>query len=136
MYILRKNSCFPILIIKLRKQKHTFRCLFSLQQGKHITTGEGGLVVSNDPALARRIFLGINKAWGYGDEKPDHYFLALNYRMSELQGAVAAAQLPKLDAVVASRVTTAARLTEMLSGVLGIETPPISDGDRHTFWKY
>ena len=66
---------------------------FSLQQGKHITTGEGGLVVSSDPELARRMFLFINKAWGYGDAKPDHYFLALNYRMSELQGAVAVAQL-------------------------------------------
>ena len=63
---------------------------FSLQQGKHITTGEGGLVTTDDEALARRVFLFINKAWGYGDPKPDHYFLALNYRMSELQGAVAA----------------------------------------------
>ena len=73
---------------------------FSLQQGKHITTGEGGLVVTDDAALARRMFLYINKAWGYGDQKPDHYFLALNYRMSELQGAVAVAQLPKLPEVV------------------------------------
>ena len=40
---------------------------FSLQQGKHITTGEGGLVVTDDAALARRMFLFINKAWGYGD---------------------------------------------------------------------
>src|SRR4029453_10281271 len=37
---------------------------FSLQQGKHITSGEGGLVVTNDDALARRLFLFINKAWG------------------------------------------------------------------------
>jgi dTDP-4-amino-4,6-dideoxygalactose transaminase len=109
---------------------------FSLQQGKHITTGEGGLVVSNDPDLARRVFLGINKAWGYGDQNPDHYFLALNYRMSELQGAVAAAQLPKLNGVVESRVRTAAKLTEMVAGLPGIETPPVADGDRHTYWKY
>ncbi|MEJ2583077.1 MAG: DegT/DnrJ/EryC1/StrS family aminotransferase, partial [Acidobacteriota bacterium] len=109
---------------------------FSLQQGKHITTGEGGIVVSNDPDLARRSFLAINKAWGYGDQNPDHYFLALNYRMSELQGAVAAAQLPKLDGVVERRVSTAAQLTEMLAGLRGIETPPVADGDRHTFWKY
>jgi dTDP-4-amino-4,6-dideoxygalactose transaminase len=61
---------------------------YSLQQRKHITTGEGGLVSTGDGALARRMFLFINKAWGYGDPKPDHYFLALNYRMSELQGAV------------------------------------------------
>jgi len=109
---------------------------FSLQQGKHITTGEGGLVASTDPDLARRVFLHINKAWGYGDQNPDHYFMALNYRMSELQGAVAAAQLPKLDGVVASRVATAAKLTEMLVGLPGIETPPVADSDRHTFWKY
>jgi dTDP-4-amino-4,6-dideoxygalactose transaminase len=109
---------------------------FSLQQGKHITTGEGGMVVSNDPDLARRAFLHVHKAWGYGDEKPDHYFLALNYRMSELQGAVAAAQLPKLPEVVAARATTANRLTEMLQGVPGIQTPAVADGARHTYWKY
>ncbi len=48
---------------------------FSLQQGKHITTGEGGIVVTDDPGLARRMFLFVNKAWGYGDPRPDHYFL-------------------------------------------------------------
>ncbi len=109
---------------------------FSLQQGKHITTGEGGLVVSNDPALSRRVFLHINKAWGYGDEKPDHYFMALNYRMSELQGAVAAAQLPKLPAVVEARIAAADRLTRALQGLPGIELPPVAEGDRHTYWKY
>ena len=46
------------------------------------------------------MYLFINKAWGYGDPDPDHYFLALNYRMSELQGAVAVAQLDKLEEVV------------------------------------
>ena len=44
-----------------------------------------------------------DKAWGYGDPKPDHYFLALNYRMTDLQGAVARAQLAKLGGVVARR---------------------------------
>ena len=69
---------------------------FSLQQGKHITTGEGGMVVTDDAELGRRMRLFIDKAWGYGDEKPDHYFAALNARMTELQGAVALAQLRKL----------------------------------------
>ncbi len=53
---------------------------FSMQQGKHITSGEGGLVTTNDPALARRMTLFVNKAWGNGDPNPDHTFLALNYR--------------------------------------------------------
>ena len=51
-------------------------------------------------AVARRVFLFINKAGGYGDPNPDHYFVALNYRMSELQGACALGQLPKLADVV------------------------------------
>ena len=89
---------------------------FSLQQGKHITTGEGGLVTTDDPALARRMFLFINKAWGYGDPQPDHYFLALNYRMSELQGAVAVAQLKKLEDVVERRRMTAEELTRRAGG--------------------
>jgi perosamine synthetase len=109
---------------------------FSLQQGKHITTGEGGLVVTSDAAMARRIFLFINKGWGYGDAKPDHYFLSLNYRMSELQGAVAVAQLPKLDSVVASRVSGAARLTQQLQGAPGIEPPWVGEKGFHTYWKY
>ncbi len=109
---------------------------FSLQQGKHITTGEGGLVVTNDEQLARRMYLFINKAWGYGDAQPDHYFIALNYRMSELQGAVALAQLQKLENVVSSRVRLAESLTSELYGLPGISTPSITPGGLHTFWKY
>ena len=109
---------------------------FSLQQGKHITTGEGGLVTANDADLARRMFLFINKAWGYGDKTADHYFLALNYRMNELTGAVAVAQLEKLDEFVNRRTRIAAALTEGLSGLPGIETPAVDEGFKHTYWKY
>jgi len=109
---------------------------FSLQQGKHVTTGEGGLVASNDPAIARRIFLYINKAWGYGDSNPDHYFLALNYRMNEITGAVAVAQMAKLADVARRRVATATLLTKRLQGTPGITTPPVAEGDVHTYWKY
>jgi perosamine synthetase len=109
---------------------------FSLQQGKHITTGEGGLVVTNHADYARRMFLFINKAWGYGDPQPDHYFLALNYRMTELAGAVAVAQLDKLDDVVERRVKLAAELTSALDGLPGVSTPAVRRGDVHTYWKY
>lgn len=109
---------------------------FSLQQGKHITTGEGGFVCTNDTALARRMFLFINKAWGYGDANPDHYFLALNYRMSELQGAVGAAQLPKLRACVQSRIRSATRLTEQIRDLCGVAPPHVFPSSVHTFWKY
>nr|WP_275333410.1 DegT/DnrJ/EryC1/StrS family aminotransferase [Nodosilinea sp. TSF1-S3]MDF0367023.1 DegT/DnrJ/EryC1/StrS family aminotransferase [Nodosilinea sp. TSF1-S3] len=109
---------------------------FSLQQGKHITTGEGGLVVTNNSVMARKMWLFINKAWGYGDKKPDHYFLAPNYRMTELQGAVACAQLPKLDGVVAQRQAGANQLTAKLQGLAGVEPPFHHPGDTHVYWKY
>jgi perosamine synthetase len=109
---------------------------FSLQQGKHITTGEGGLVLTNNPDYARRMFLFINKAWGYGDPAPDHYFLALNYRMTELQGAVAAAQLEKLEDVVDRRIELAEQLTSGLANLPGIVTPRVQNLDIHTYWKY
>lgn len=113
----------------------TISC-FSLQQGKHITTGEGGIVATDDPELARKMFLFINKAWGYGDANPDHYFLAMNYRMSELQGAVALGQLPKLEDVARRRIAAADSLTKKLSGLKGIQTPYVRPGDVHTYWKY
>lgn len=109
---------------------------FSLQQGKHITTGEGGIVVSDREDFARRMFLFINKAWGYGDPNPDHYFLAPNYRMNELTGAVALAQLDKLDFSVRQRIATAEELTQQIQSVPGVSTPTIRSGNRHTFWKY
>ena len=109
---------------------------FSLQQGKHITTGEGGIVVTNDEALARRIYLFINKAWGYGDPNPDHYFLAPNYRMSELQGAVGLAQLEKLERAVERRVLLASILTKWLEGVPGVSAPQLSLDARAVYWRY
>ncbi|MBV9101993.1 MAG: DegT/DnrJ/EryC1/StrS family aminotransferase, partial [Candidatus Eremiobacteraeota bacterium] len=110
---------------------------FSLQQGKHMTCGEGGIVTTNDDALARRAVLFVNKAWGYGDPAPDHYFLAPNYRLSELQGAVAHAQLQRLDQLVERRIEIAERLSKLLSGVEGVGTPaPAAAGRRNVYWKY
>lgn len=109
---------------------------YSLQQGKHITTGEGGVVVTNDEALARRMRLFIDKAWGYGDPQPDHYFAALNSRMAELQGAVACAQMGKLSFSIYQRQAMAQRLTAALSGTPGITLPASASGATQSFWKY
>ena len=133
------EDCAQAFLARWRKQYvGTFGAIacFSMQQGKHMTTGEGGFVTSNDEALARRMFLFINKAWGYGDANPDHYFLALNYRISELQAAVALAQLSKLHSVVDRRITSANRLTGMLSGLRGIQLPEVTGESVHVYWKY
>jgi len=109
---------------------------FSLQQGKHMTCGEGGLVVTDDPAAARRMRLFVNKAWGYGDPNPDHYFLALNYRMTELQGAVALAQLEKVEGVVARRRRVAAELIQRCGRLPGLAMPVVTRDSVHSYWKF
>jgi len=109
---------------------------FSLQQGKHMTTGEGGIVVARDNTYTRRVTLFVDKAWGYGDPNPDHYFLAPNYRMTELQGAVALAQLDKVEKVVEARVRSAARMDELLRDVEGVETPVVTRHSKHVYWRY
>jgi Predicted pyridoxal phosphate-dependent enzyme apparently involved in regulation of cell wall biogenesis len=109
---------------------------FSFQQGKQMTCGEGGIVVTNDEEIARRMYLFINKAWGYGDANPDHYFAALNYRMTELQAAIAYEQLKKLDYSVAQRRKMAALLDEKIKDIDGIESYKAAEGSVMTYWKF
>ena len=109
---------------------------FSTQQGKHITSGEGGFVTTADDALARRMRVFVNKAWPYGEANPDHEFIALNYRTTELQSAVIGAQLPKLEANVRTRIANADRLTKLLAGAPGIAMPVPEPDDVHCYWRY
>lgn len=109
---------------------------FSMQQGKHMTTGEGGLVTTDNPELARRLFLFINKCYGYGDAQADHYYIALNSRLSELQGAVALGQLEKLDECVSSRITHAEALSKAIAGIKGIRPFPTLPDATNVYWKY
>ncbi len=109
---------------------------FSFQQGKHMTTGEGGMVMTNDPGLARRMFLYVNKAWGYGDAKPDHYFLALNYRMNEVTAAVGIAQLDKLTGVVRNRRESAARFRQKIAGIPGVSPQKSPEQSSPVYWKF
>ena len=109
---------------------------FSLQQGKHITCGEGGFVTTNDARTAHEVRVYVNKSWPYGQPDPDHRGLALNYRLTELQGAVALGQLGKLPAGVATRREIAALLDEELADVEGITPTRAAPGDTHSYWRY
>ena len=133
------EDCGQALMAEYRGQKAgTLGTIgvFSMQQGKHMTTGEGGIVITKDSGLARRIRLFVNKAWGYGDEHPDHYFLALNYRLTELQAAVAIAQLKKLPSVAARRRAMARRMDDRLRPVKGIRIPQPPVQAAHSYWRY
>ena len=70
-----------------------------------------------------------------GEQGPDHEFLSLNYRMSELQAAVALAQMEKLEENLRKREASVAVLRETLAGTPGIRFPEAADGSRHVYWR-
>ncbi len=112
---------------------------FSLQQSKHMTCGEGGLFVTRNPAYARRALLFSDKAWpreGGSLGSCRFLFLAQNYRMSELQGAVALAQLGKVRDTVARRRARAAELSALLAGIPEVAAPFVPAGAAHSYWLY
>jgi dTDP-4-amino-4,6-dideoxygalactose transaminase len=110
---------------------------FSLNEFKHISCGDGGMCLARDQALARRIRMATDKAYCRepGSARfPE--FLATNYRMTELQGAVACAQLRKLDAICARRHALGERLRELISGLPGICPPAVLPGGYSTYWFF
>ena len=109
---------------------------FSFQQGKHITSGEGGIIVTDDDQLDRELRLFVNKSWPYGEPNPDHRKLGLNYRITELQSAVLLAQLKHLHEFVAHRRRMAGRFIEALVGARGIVLPSEAAGDEHVYWRF
>jgi perosamine synthetase len=105
---------------------------FSFQQWKHITCGDGGVAVTDDEGLARRMRLFADKGWPRETGR-HHISFGLNYRMTELAGAVARAQLLKLPGVLERRRDSARRLIERLDG-LPLHLP--SDVDTHAWWLF
>ncbi|MEX2158059.1 MAG: DegT/DnrJ/EryC1/StrS family aminotransferase [Dehalococcoidia bacterium] len=104
-------------------------CL-SFYATKSITTGEGGMLVTDDDALADCARLLRNQGEG---ERYRTDVLGYNFRMTELAAALGLAQLPKLDGWIERRRANAAWLSKHLEGVA---TPIERPGARHTYQQY
>lgn len=106
---------------------------FSLYATKNVTTGEGGVVTTDDAAVAASIRLlrgqGMRERYAY--EAVGH-----NYRMTDLQAAVGVPQLARLDRIIGERQANARFLTEGLAGLPGIVLPPSAPGRAHVFHLY
>lgn len=112
---------------------------FSLNYHKHIHCGEGGILVTNDDRLSHRLCLIRNHAEAVIDtDDPDELsnMLGHNFRMGEIEGAIAAVQLTKLADRVASRQRIAAALDEGLSSLRGLKTPGVVQGATHAYYVY
>ncbi len=109
---------------------------FSMNHFKHIECGSGGMVLTGDDALRYRASLFLDKCYQREEGIRNPFFLAPNYQMTELQGAVALAQLEQLESIISLRNALGTHLNEQLAGVPGIIPQHIPAGCRHTYFLY
>lgn len=109
---------------------------FSLNHFKHITCGSGGMVVTNDDRLRYIATLFVDKCFQREEKIRNPFFLAPNYQMTELQGAVALAQLSRVEEITAARSRLGTLLSELLADAPGISPQRIPEGSRHTYFLY
>jgi dTDP-4-amino-4,6-dideoxygalactose transaminase len=105
---------------------------FSFYPTKNMTTGEGGMITTDDDALAARLRL----LRSHGDSgKYNHISIGYNYRMMNLQGALGLVQLRRLEEFTAKRIANARFLDDNIR-VKGISTPFRMDSVRHVYHQY
>lgn len=112
---------------------------FSLNYHKHIHCGEGGILVTNNDDYAARLQLIRNHAEAVVDSSNPAVLcnmIGSNFRMGEIEAAIATEQLKKLAANIHSRQRVAAELNQGLGGLPGLATPIVSDGCTHVYYIY
>jgi dTDP-4-amino-4,6-dideoxygalactose transaminase len=101
---------------------------------KQITTGEGGAVLTGNPAHAARLRRLRNQGRDSSVDWLDHAEPGYNYRLSELACALGRVQLQRIDEILALRRQAAERYDTLLAGISGLERPPISLPRRELSW--
>jgi len=119
---------------------------FSFHPRKSITTGEGGMITTNDDALGERLQVLRNHGASISEEQrhhgpkpyilPDFNELGYNYRMTDLQGAIGEVQLKKLDTFIEQRQKWATFYIEALSEIPWIQLPKFSSDYKHGWQSF
>lgn len=121
---------------------------FSFHPRKAITTGEGGMITTNDPAIADTVNSLRNHGCTSHPSKPGPNAMSkpyemsqvdkigYNFRMPDILGAIGLAQLDKGESLLAERIAIARRYDAILAGMSGITTPYIPEGCSHTYQSY
>ena len=106
---------------------------FSFYPTKNITTGEGGIITTDDDAFdkdARAI-----RAHGES-ERYEHVTLGYNFRMTDIAAAIGVVQIKRLEEFNEKRIENAEYLTEHINSIEGIEPPYVAENVRHVFHQY
>ena len=119
---------------------------FSFHPRKSVTTGEGGMATTNDPALGEKLGMLRNHGASISEEQrhhgpkpyilPDFNLMGYNYRMTDLQGAVGCVQIKKLDTFINERAEWAAYYNRELADIEWLSLPDYSDDYAHGWQSY
>ena len=112
---------------------------YSLNYHKHIHTGEGGILVTNDDVLAERMYLIRNHAEACVKDaniENINNMIGHNFRLGEMECAIGIEQLKKLNFLLETKRTAANKLSKYLSKLKGLTTPFIMDGCTHAYYVY
>ncbi|MEZ3160050.1 DegT/DnrJ/EryC1/StrS family aminotransferase [Microbacterium sp. BWT-B31] len=106
---------------------------FSFYATKNITTGEGGIITTDDDDLAERLRILRNQGMR---ARYDYVIRGHNYRMTDLQAALGIPQIQRYESTISRRAENAAKLSEGLAGIPGLVTPAELPGRRHVWHQY
>ncbi|MDB9989023.1 DegT/DnrJ/EryC1/StrS family aminotransferase [Flavobacteriaceae bacterium] len=119
---------------------------FSFHPRKSITTGEGGMITTNDDILGEKLQVLRNHGASISEEQrhhgakpyilPDFNILGYNYRMTDLQGAIGVVQLKKLDQFIDERAKWATYYKKELASISWVSLPNFSDDYKHGWQSF
>lgn len=111
--------------------------VFAFYPNKQITTGEGGMVVTNDTRVAEQCRSLANQGRAPNLQWLDHQQLGYNYRMDEMSAALGTVQLKRLPSLIRARRRIAAWYDQELARVLpSVRRPQTASGNTHTYFVY
>jgi len=108
--------------------------VFAFYPNKQITTGEGGMIVTDDDQAGELMLALRNQGRAPGDTWLEHTYLGYNYRLGELNAALGNIQLARLDEIIEKRKKVAGWYHERLTQISGVETPIIEDNTTKMSW--
>jgi len=108
--------------------------VFAFYPNKQITTGEGGVIITNDDKAANFMRALRNQGRAPGDTWLQHTHLGYNYRIDEMSAAMGASQMNRLDEILSKREQVAAWYEARLAEIAGVEIPFIESFTTRTSW--
>jgi dTDP-4-amino-4,6-dideoxygalactose transaminase len=108
--------------------------VFAFYPNKQITTGEGGVVVTDDEHAADMLRALRNQGRAPGDTWLQHTYLGYNYRLDEMSAALGAAQMLRLEELLCKREQVAAWYAERLAEIPGVQAPQVGPSTTRMSW--